>query len=136
MIQYRLEALHDLRGLYSVAARTYAQVNIRLGDIQLIEKSMFHRFVVVLSGVHQTGGQAAARRAESSHQWGYLHEIRPRTYHAEDMWRGSVLLHHLASLYQVNCGGTSNSNSNSAWPVNLRRWRAIIIHIQWQQVKC
>jgi hypothetical protein len=52
MLEYnRLERLHDSGGLGGVTARTNFQVDVRLVNLQLSEKQITHRLVVVLAAV-------------------------------------------------------------------------------------
>ena len=71
----RLEPLHHLGRLDGVAARADPEVDVRPGDLQLLEEQLRHPLVVVLAGVDEVGLDAGAA-ADLPHQRGDLHEVR------------------------------------------------------------
>ena len=54
VIEYRFETTHDLRRLHRVGARADAEIDVRLGNVELPEKGVFHGLIIVLPGVHET----------------------------------------------------------------------------------
>jgi hypothetical protein len=51
--QYLLVANHDVRGLFRLGTRANFQVDARLGNAELFEKTAGHGAIVVLAGVNQ-----------------------------------------------------------------------------------
>ena len=61
------------------------QIDIRLGDMQLVKKRVLHRCIVVLPGVQQPGAQSGIRLRESPHNGSNLHEIWSRANNAKNL---------------------------------------------------
>ncbi len=92
----RLEAEHHRRGLRRVAAAADAEIPIRLRQRQLVEEDLRQGVVVVLAGVDEPLGEAAALRQRGHHRR-RLDEVRagPDDVHQ---------LRHRAECYQRRAG--------------------------------
>ena len=72
-----LEGFHNLRRLHGVASRTHFQVEVRLGNAQVMEEEPAHVLVIVLTRVNQQrlNGLVSTIRG---HQRRDLHEVGTR----------------------------------------------------------
>src|SRR6185369_16897884 len=78
---------HDTSGLLGVASGADSQVDIRLRDGEILEKTVGHFGVVVLAGMDQADLQIPSGllpAPQSLHNGRNFHEIRTGTGHEED----------------------------------------------------
>ena len=89
-----LERLHNLRRLHGVASRTHFQVEVRLGNAQVMKEEPAHVLVIVLPRVNQQrlNGIASTIRG---HQRRNLHEVGTRP---DDVHDANSIPHHARVL--------------------------------------
>ena len=77
-IDDRLKAAHDFRSLHGMTARPHTQINIGLGDAQLVKKRVLHFGVVVLTGMNEIGIEFDANVSQRRDNRRNLHKIWSR----------------------------------------------------------
>ena len=81
---YRFEAFHYLSGLDGMTAGADLEIDIRLGDIQLVKEELAHVLIVVLPGVNEQSFEVAVF-VERTHDRCDLHKVGPRPADADDL---------------------------------------------------
>src|SRR5207249_4555774 len=61
---------------HRVAARADTQMDVRFRDVQILEKDVRHRLVVMLTRVHQTGFEEIRALPKLAQQRSDFHEVR------------------------------------------------------------
>src|SRR5215510_2875206 len=72
--EHRFQTEHDLRDLRSGRRRLHVEVDVRVRELEIGEKAVRHRAVVVLPGMDQERARLGPR-AELGHDGRDLHEI-------------------------------------------------------------
>jgi hypothetical protein len=70
--------------LLGMRSRSDAEIEIRLGQLEIPKEDLGHRLIIVLSRVHDQMPDAAGMLLKCLMQRGNLHEIRPGPDDAND----------------------------------------------------
>ena len=119
LIDNRLEASHYFRRLYRMAARAHFQIDVRLGQTQILEEFVVHVPVVMLAGMQQQGGNRRGVAGEGAQDGRHFHEIGAGTHDTNDgseIGRPGVRWGHFQCLIRLGCVSEAFFASGARWP--------------------